>query len=277
MPYARAKGVKQIAAFLTESMARDIVTAHGVYDLVLAVNVVAHTPDVRTLLRAIRAVLGPPGTFVMEAVYVFSTILKGEFDTIYHEHVYCFSLTALVPLFAQAGLTIVAVEEIPTQGGSVRVYAQRSEHQPVVTPSVPALLASEEAQGVWLPETYNRVGRQVEAFKRQLRQNVIGLKKKHGRVIGLGAPARGVVILNACGIGPELLEAVVDDTPLKQGRLVPGVHMPVISWNELSRQNVSAFLLLSWNYEPEILAKLRQHVTTGKVLVPFPAIRTIDL
>lgn len=275
--HARTQGVEQIAAFLTEVVAHTILKTHGAHDVVLAFNVVAHTPKVKNLLRAIRLLLAPRGTFVMEAVYAFSTILKGEFDTVYHEHVYCFSLTALVPLFAQAGLTIVDVEEIPTQGGSLRVYAQRSDNKPNVEQTVKTLLAKEVARGVRLAKTYQEVGQFVTRFKRTLKQKVIALKRKHGRVIGLGASARGVVILNACGIGSDLLEAVIDDTPLKQKRLVPGAHMPVISWDEIAGQSVTAFLLLSWNYQTDMLSKLRKQVSAGKVLIPFPKIRTIDL
>src|SRR5581483_4907744 len=174
------------------------------------------------------SVLAPGGTFVMEAVDVSRTILRGEFDTVYHEHVYCFSLSALVALLARAGLTVVDVEALPTQGGSLRVFSRRTDARPA--PSVAAWLENEMALGILRPGTYERVGEQVRAFKPALLEQLHRLKQKHGRVFGLGAPARGVVILNFCGIGPELLDAVVDDTPLKQGRLVPGVHVPVVDW-----------------------------------------------
>ncbi|TSC80410.1 MAG: C-methyltransferase [Candidatus Peregrinibacteria bacterium Gr01-1014_25] len=275
--YAKERGVEQIAAFLNPETAKTIVASHGRRDLIMALNVVAHTPDVRNLLRAVNTVLAEKGTFVMEAVHVFATILKGEFDTVYHEHVYCFSLTALVPLLAQAGLTVVDVEEIPTQGGSLRVYARHTSEQPGIADVVHRLLEREEKEGVRDPETYARVGRQVEAFKRDFRQSLQVLRAKHGRIVALGAPARGVVIMNACGISTDIVDAVVDDTPLKQGRLMPGVHIPVISWKELAANPASGYVLLSWNYEEEMLSKLRGCVREADVVIPFPTLRTVRL
>ncbi len=277
VPYAKEKGVEQIAAFFSVKTAQEVVASHGRYDVMMALNVVAHTPNVRDLLRGVSIVLADKGTFVMEAVHVFATILKGEFDTVYHEHVYCFSLTALVPLFAQAGLTIVDVEEIETQGGSLRVYSRHSSENPVISENVAKVLQREEQEGVHDDQTYLKVGERVEAFKKDLKQKLQDLKAKHGRIVGLGAPARGVVILNACKIGPELIERIVDDTPLKQGRLTPGVHIPVISWKDLAADPSTAYLILSWNYEKEILAKLGQCVKEAEVLVPFPTMRVVPL
>jgi hypothetical protein len=207
----------------------------------------------------------------MEAVDVLATIRRGAFDTVYHEHVYCYSLTSLQSLLERAGLAVVDVERIPTQGGSLRVYAQHAEgHQPP-SRSVGRLLAEEEAAGVRDASMYEQVGERVRRFKPAFRQALSDLRSRHGRVFGLGCPARGVVILNYCEIGPDLVEAVIDDTPLKQGRLAPGVHIPVISWEALAAgPRPSAYVLLSWNYEKEMLAKLSRWVSDAEVLVPFP-------
>ncbi len=274
--YAKEKGVEQVAAFFNDQTAPDIVRQHGKYDVVLALNVVAHTPDVRSLLRGIAATLSRDGTFVMESVYVFSTILNGEFDTVYHEHDYCFSLTALVPLFAKSGLTIVNVEQIETQGGSIRVSGKLTDSNPGVDASVSTLLRQEEALGVCNDQTYLDVGRRVEEFKKSIVSSLQELKRKHGRAIALGASARGVVILNACKIGTNLIDAIIDDTPLKQGCVSPGTHVPVISWDQLASMPATAFLLLSWNYEAHMLKKLREFVEHGEVLIPFPQIRTVS-
>ena len=275
--YARKKGVDQISDFFTSKLADEIVAERGARDLVVALNVVAHTPDVSSLLSGVARVLSPEGTFVMEAVHVLRTILHGEFDTVYHEHVYCFSLTALVPLLRRAGLTVVDVEEIPTQGGSIRVYARRSDSQSIAAGSVARLLQIEAGEGVRDPATYQSVGDRVRQFKVDVLARLGELRRRHGRVFGLGAPARGVVILNYCGIGPELLDAVIDDTPLKQGNLVPGVHIPVVDWDTVEREKPGGYLLLSWNYEREMLGKLQRHITAAEVLVPFPELRTTTL
>src|SRR5581483_5691754 len=128
--YAQAKGVDVLTGFFDRDMAARVLKERGPQDLVVAVNVVAHTPDVNGLLAAVCSVLAPGGTFVMEAVDVSRTILRGEFDTVYHEHVYCFSLSALVALLARAGLTVVDVEALPTQGGSLRVFSRRTDARP---------------------------------------------------------------------------------------------------------------------------------------------------
>lgn len=278
---AASRGVPMVADFLTQKTAEDIVRDHGQYDLILGLNVVAHTPDLPDLLRAVYQLLKPEGTFVMEAVHVLKTILQGEYDTVYHEHVYCFSLTALKTQFECAGLTVTDVEDSPMQGGSLRVFGQRTDDHPQVQPAVARLLELEEQAGVKDIVTYQRVGEAVRQHIRELRRQVEDLKQRHGKVWALGASARGVVILNAGKLDTTLLEAIVDDTPLKQGRLVPGVHVPVVGWEALRDANPkpTAFLLTSWNYEREVFGKLRRLglVTQGEVLIPFPEIRTVML
>jgi hypothetical protein len=276
--YAAEKGVSTLTEFLTPAVAQRIIREQGHFDLIMALNVVAHTPAVVELLKAVQAVLTLKGTFIMEAVYVYDTILHGQFDTVYHEHVYCFSLTALSHLFKQAGLQIVDVERIPTQGGSLRVFGQRSETASEPTARVTELLAAESAQGVRDWARYQSVGDMVRAFKQQFRRAVTALKERHGRVVGLGAPARGVVILNYTAVTSELIDTVLDDTPLKQGRLVPGVHIPVISREAYYQQDpATAYVLLSWNYRDEWLAKLKPIGRTADVLVPFPKLETISV
>lgn len=279
VPLAAARGVPMVADFLTETTAENIVRNHGRFDLVLGLNVVAHTPDLPDVLRAVRRALKPDGTFMMEAVHALQTILRGAYDTVYHEHVYCFSLTALQEQFTRAGLTVVDVEDSPMQGGSLRVFAGRSEDRPVVKPSVAATLETEATAGIRDLTTYQRVGDQVGQHIATLHAQLEDLKHRHGRVWALGASARGVVILNAAKLGADLLDAIVDDTPLKQGRLVPGVHVPVVSWDVLrdTSPKPTAFLLTAWNYEQEVLEKLRRCVTEGEALIPFPDIRTVLL
>ncbi len=271
---ARERGVETISEFMRGQLAKQIVQQRGRYDLVLALNVVAHTPDVNDLLRAARTVLAPGGTFVMEAVDVFQTLLQGEFDTVYHEHVYCFSFAAIRMLLERAGLSVVDVERIPTQGGSLRVFARHSEETAEPVQSVRALIDEEERRGVRQLETYSRIGQMAMRFRDEFRKELVLLKERHGRVIALGAPARGVVIANFCSISPEVVEAAIDDTPLKQGKLMPGVHIPVVSWNALEvAAPPSGYVLLSWNYEQEFLAKLTRFVSVAEMLIPLPRLR----
>ena len=277
VPEAHARGVPMVADFFTETTAEQIVRDHGQFDLMLGLNVVAHTPDLLGLLRAVRRVLKPQGTFTMEAVHVLKTILQGEYDTVYHEHVYCFSLTALQEQLARAGLTVTDVSETWAQGGSLRVFGQRADSHQTIAPSVARMLEMEASAAMGDLAMYQRVGDRVRAHIHTLRQRVEDLKRRHGRVWALGASARGVVILNAGTLNTTLLEAIVDDTPLKQGRLVPGVHVPVVGWEALqdAPAKPTAYLLTAWNYEREVLGKLRRFVTEGEILIPFPELRTV--
>jgi SAM-dependent methyltransferase len=278
-PLAEAAGVPTVLAFFTEALARELARERGPFDLVLALNVVAHTPDLLDLFAGVRALLAPEGRFVVEVVHVLPTLLAGEIDTIYHEHVYCFSLLALAHASAAAGLSVVDVETIATQGGSLRVVLQRSDRAAAPSARVGALLAEERAAGLERPETYARVAGLARALREGVRAGVRSLREDRAAdvVVALGASARGVVLMNYCGLGPGDLDFVVDDTPLKQGKLVPGCHIPVHDWTKIPKGSKVAGLMLSWNYRREILAKLAARTADARVLVPLPSLEVVTL
>lgn len=267
------KGIQTLPLFFNTKTAADIHKSHGTYDVIIGLNVIPHTPDVVDLLKGVNSLLSQGGTLVMEGAYALETVLKGEFDTIYHEHVYSFSLHSLISTFKYAGLKIVDVEKIPTQGGSLRVFAQKESEAKSVSPAVLNLLAHEQAQGLTLPSIFDAVPAKVDHFKKSLRATIEREKKLHGKLVGLGAPARGVVILNYCGISTDDLDFIIDDTPLKQNRVTPGVHVPVKSWSALTPQHKS-FLLLSWNYRDHLIEKLRTKAPQANVIIPFPSLGT---
>jgi SAM-dependent methyltransferase len=276
-PLAEAAGVRTVVAFFSERLARELAREHGPFDLVLALNVVAHTPDFRDLFAGVRALLARGGRFVVEVVHVLPTLLGGEIDTIYHEHVYCFSLLALAHACGQRGLAIVDAERIATQGGSLRVVLQRVEDAAAPSARVAALLAEERAAGLERPETYAYIASLAGALREGVREGVRALRGSADLVVGLGASARGVVLMNFCGLGPEDVDFVVDDTPLKQGKLMPGCHVPVHDWTKIPEGTKVAGLMLSWNYRREVLAKLAARVTEARVLVPLPALEEVAL
>jgi SAM-dependent methyltransferase len=272
----KEKGVDYIAEFFDTSIASKILKQRGKFDAIIGLNVIPHTPNNIALLKGARIILEDKGTLVMEGVYALETILRGEFDTIYHEHVYTFSLHALINVFRFAGLTIYDVERIPTQGGSLRVYAMKSEYAPSPSLSVQTLLQEEKKMGFADPQTYASVEENARKYKHEM-QSLINEKVKKGKLIGLGAPARGVVIMNYCAIGPEHLDYIIDDTPLKQGKLSPGTHVPVKSWDSLERGSTHTFLLLSWNYKEHLLNQLKNRECKGEVIIPFPKLEVINL
>jgi novobiocin biosynthesis protein NovU/D-mycarose 3-C-methyltransferase len=273
-PLAEAAGVPTVVAFFSSALARDLARERGPFDLVLALNVVAHTPDFRDLLAGVRALLAPGGRFVVEVVHVLPTLLRGEIDTIYHEHVYCFSLHALAHAAGPAGLAIVDAETIAAQGGSLRVVMQRREDG-APSARVAALLDEERAAGVDRAETYAPIAGLARALREGVRAGVRALRGTADLVVGLGASARGVVLMNYCGLGPADVDFVVDDTPLKRGKLMPGCHVPVHDWTKIPAGAKVAALMLSWNYRREVLAKLATRTRQARVLVPLPTLEEI--
>lgn len=274
---AEAAGIPTRVDLFDSRVAGEVAREHGRFDLIVALNVVAHTPDFGDLLAGVCDLLAPDGSFVMEAAYVRETILAGAIDTIYHEHVHCFSLLALAGACERAGLRVDDAEVVPVQGGSLRVVARRAAAPGAPSPRVAALLAEERAAGMDRFEAYAGVAARAERLRDGLRAAVRRLAAQGGPLVGLGAPARGVVLLNYCQLGPADLGFVVDDTPLKQGTRVPGRGIPVRPWSAIEPDQDVTALLLSWNYRAEVLGKLRRRTKRARVLIPLPEIEELAL
>lgn len=272
----REKGIDYVSEFFDTKTASELVRRRGQIDLIVALNVIPHTPDNIDLLKASRIVLKDSGTLVMEGVYALETILNGEFDTIYHEHVYTFSLHALISTFRMAGFKVVDIERIPTQGGSLRVYAMKEECALPVSNSVNELLRHEERVGLSDPKTYDSVEKKVRNFRADLRKMIEEELALNGKLIGLGAPARGVVIMNYCNLTNREIEYIVDDTSLKHGRVAPGVHIPVKPFSELEKEKNRTFFLLSWNYKESFIERLKKIFPSFRVIIPFPTLQIFE-
>jgi hypothetical protein len=274
---SQGKGIETITAFFNFEETKQIKAKYGAFDAVIALNVVAHTPGFISLLKGVETILRPGGLFMMENAYAVGTILEGQFDTIYHEHVHNFSLHALCAAYERVGLIPIRAETIPTQGMSIRVIVGRAADAHAVDDSVKKILAKEQALGFTSVERFKSAAAKVVEFKQQLQAWVRAKKRAGKRIVGLGAPARGVVILNYVGLGPSDLAYIIDDTPLKQGRLTPGTHIEVADWTRLSREPADTFLVLSWNYRDNLLKRLGRYVQNGGALVPFPNFEEIRL
>lgn len=280
--HARERGVSVVTDFFLEPVGQRLKEDTGGFDWVVALNVVAHTSNFVSLLRGVRHALAPGGTFLMENTYVPETLMAGQFDGIYHEHVYYFSVHSLKAAFERAGLFMLDAEKIPTQGGSIRALGCVGQAGAMPSSRVTALLQEEKIKGLDQATSYQGLERRNQSFSQDLTARLRAYRAQVGRPsIGLGAPARGMVILNYCRIGPDLVNVLVDDTPLKQGKRCPGMHIPVASWEILddgnSREADQTFLLLSWNYEKDMIARLRARGCRGRVLVPFPEMKEISL
>jgi SAM-dependent methyltransferase len=272
---AEAAGVPTRVAHFDSRLADELRRERGAFDLIVGLNVVAHVPDVTDLLRGVRALLAPDGRAVVEVAYVRETILAGAIDTVYHEHVHNFSLLAFQNICRRAGLTVVDASVVPVQGGSLRVVARPDSKAWPVSARAEALLAEETAAGMDRFDAYAGVARRAETLRERLRGAVGRLRAAHGPLVGLGAPARGVVLMNYCGFGPDDVRVVADDTPLKQGKLVPGCRVPVRGWDAIAPDEPVSALMLSWNYRAEVLAKLARRTSRARVVIPLPEVQEI--
>jgi SAM-dependent methyltransferase len=242
-------------------------------DVVHAHNVLAHVSDLNDFVNGLHAVLRQTGVVVVEAPYLRDLIERCEFDTIYHEHLCYFSLTALVQLFRRHGLQVQDVERVQIHGGSLRVTVGRLESA-IPKPAVEAMLAEEAAWGVRAVATYREFATRVEALKASLIHVLGGIKSRGERIAAYGAAAKGSTLLNYAGIGRETLDFVVDRSPHKQGRYMPGVHLPISAPQRLLEEMPENVLLLTWNFAEEILAQQKIYRDLGgRFIIPLPEVK----
>lgn len=272
---ARQKGIETLEAFFGLKLAQQLAAEGRTADLVLGNNVFAHVPDTNDFVAGLAALLRPRGRIILEFPYGVDLLEHTEFDTIYHEHVFYFTLTPLIPLFRRQGLEIFHVERIPIHGGSLRLFAGRHGEHPV-TGSVDRLLTEEQRRGVLSMEFYQGFAERVTRLKTELLSLLRDLKRRGHRLAAYGAAAKGSTLLNYYGIGPDLLDFVADRSPYKQGRLMPGVHLPIRPPETLLQERPDYTLLLAWNFADEILAQQAAYRRAGgRFILPIPEVRVI--
>lgn len=270
---ARKNGVETHCEFFGEKSATDLKAQRGAADLILGNNVFAHAPDTNDFVAGLQALLKPNGWVVLEFPNGVEMIDKVEFDTIYHEHVFYFTLTPLVPLFARHGLDIFHVERLPIHGGSLRVFACHRGAESV-RESVASVLAEEAEQGVATTGYYQRFSDRAQKVKADLIQ-FLGEQQAAGkRVAAYGASAKGSTLLNYVGEAAKSLEFIADRSTYKQGRLSPGVHVPIVAAEELAARAPDFALLLVWNFAEEVMAQQQAYrAAGGKFAIPLPVLR----
>jgi len=265
---ARERGVDTLQAFFGLDLARQLVADGRRADIIHANNVLAHVADTNGFVAGMSLLLKENGMAVIEVPYVRDLIDHGEFDTIYHEHLCYFSVTALRRLLRRHGLALIRVEPLAIHGGSLRIFVGKRE--PDDRP-VAQYLQAERRAGIDEFEYYAGFSRRVGRIRSGLVALVDGLKRDGARLAGYGAAAKGTILLNSTGIGRNVLEFVADRNVHKQGRYVPGVRLPIVSPARILEEQPDYLLILPWNFKEEIMAQQAEYRRRGgRFIVPVP-------
>ena len=274
---ATDKGIETVVDFFGVRLAKELAANGRQADVIAGNNVLAQVPDINDFVGGIKILLKPAGVVTLEFPHLLRLIDEQQFDTIYHEHFSYFSLITIEKLAARHGLRVVDVEELPTHGGSLRVYLAHAGGPHAVSPTVGVLLKTEHARGFAEVRGYAGFSPKVEKVKRDLLSALIEAREKGLKVAGYGAPGKGNTLLNYCGIGPELISFTVDRNPYKHGRYTPGRHIPIRPVEAIDAERPDIVVVLPWNLKTEITRQMR-HIAGwgGRFLIPIPKVTLID-
>jgi SAM-dependent methyltransferase len=268
------KGVPTLVRFFGAQLARELATQGHSADLIAGNNVVAQVPDLNDFVEGLQILLKPEGILTLEFPHLLRLIERNEFDTIYHEHYSYFSLLTTVRILRDHGLRVFDVEELASHGGSLRVYACRAESQThLAEPGVRSVIEEEEKAGLDSLKGYKGFGQQVKQTKFALVEFLVKAAREGKSVAGYGAPGKSATLLHYCGIGKDLIEYTVDRSPHKQGRFLPGSHIPIYHPDRIAEAKPDYVMILPWNLKDEIMQQL-QFIREwgGCFVVPIPEV-----
>jgi 2-polyprenyl-3-methyl-5-hydroxy-6-metoxy-1,4-benzoquinol methylase len=255
---AKEKGIDVIVDFFGERLARQLAEEGKVADLLIGNNVLAHVPNINDFVAGLKIALKPKGVITMEFPHLMRLIERNQFDTIYHEHFSYLSFRTTKAVFAAHELELFDVEELPTHGGSLRIYAKHlKDASHPISSAVIELEQEETRQGMFKLEYYRSFQQKIDRVKNSLVSFLIEKKRQGKKVVAYGAAAKGNTLLNYCGIKKDLLPFVVDASPHKQGKFLPGVHIPVTSEEQIHKHKPDFVLILPWNLKQEISQQLK--------------------
>jgi hypothetical protein len=269
---AEERGVPTLVRFFGVELARELIAQGRRADLLLGNNVLAQVPDLNDFVAGMKIVLAPQGILTMEFPHVLRLIDENQFDTIYHEHFSYFSVHTTQAIFHRHGLELFDVEEIPTHGGSLRVYARHvDDDTQAIEPAVGRLLEEERRFGLTSVDRYERFAQQVSVTKHTILSLLVDLKRQGKRIAGYGAPGKGNTLLNYCGIRTDFLDYTVDRSTYKQGLFTPGTHIPILEPDAIRRDRPDFVFILPWNFKDEIMKQMADiREWGGQFIVPIP-------
>ena len=269
-------GIETLNAFFDAALSAQIREDKGAAAVVTANNVFAHIDDLAGVVAGVRALLEEDGVFVFEVSYLADVLEKTLFDTIYHEHLSCHAVAPLVSFFSCNGMELIAAERVDTHGGSLRGTAQLAGGSREVASSVAACLELEEYLGLGQAETFHDFAERIDSLKISLRDLLSGLKAKGQSIAGYGAPAKATTLMYHFGLGPDIIDFIVDDSPLKQGLYSPGLHVPVLPSEAIAERRPGYLLILAWNFAQPIMANNSAfHKAGGRFIIPVPELEVI--
>jgi 2-polyprenyl-3-methyl-5-hydroxy-6-metoxy-1,4-benzoquinol methylase len=275
---AEEKGIPTVVDFFGKTVAERLVKEDKKADLLLGNNVLAHVPDINDFVSGMKPLLKSGGVITMEFPHLMCLIEQNQFDTIYHEHFSYVSLFASEKVFTSHGITLFDVEELSTHGGSLRIFGRHAEDDSKpVSDRYRALMKREIDEGVNRLEYYRQFGQQVTETKYKLLEFLISARRNGKSIAGYGAPGKGNTLLNYCGIRTDFIDFTVDRNPYKQGKFLPGTHIPVFAPEKIDEVRPDYVLILPWNLKDEIIEQM-SHIRSwgGKFVTPIPEVRVIE-
>ena len=271
---AKERGIPTFVDYFNEETAKKVLAEYGKAKVITGTNVFAHVVELDSFMRGIVELLDEKGVFISENGYVVDMVEGLQYDSIYHEHLRYYSVTALAALFERFDMEMIDIERIPSHGGSIRVYAAKKHSFPV-SESVAALLSMEKEKGYTHKEAYLKFAKDVADTRTKLCEIISSLKRDGARIVGIGAPAKGNTLLNYCGLDAKIIDYLAEKSELKIGRYSPGMHIPVVDEARLFEEQPEAAILLSWNLAEELKKKLREKGYRGTFIVPNPVPRLL--
>jgi len=272
---AEKLGVPTLVKFFGAALADELVSQGKQADLIVGNNVLAQVPDVNDFVEGMKILLKPQGVITIEFPHLMRLMNENQFDTIYHEHFSYFSFLTAEKIFSAHDLTLFDVEELPTHGGSLRIYGRHNaDASKPVSGRVVELASREKSAGIMSMDHYSAFSEQVKETKRRLLKFLIQAKNEKKCVVGYGAPGKGNTLLNYCGIRTDFLDYTVDRSPYKQGKFLPGTHIPIFHPDRIRETRPDYVLILPWNFKDEVMTQMA-YISEwgGRFVVPIPEVR----